>query len=58
MKREIWLFLFFLGLVLFSWPFLNIFRNRLSLYLYIVWIVFIGFIFFASVFSDREDGGA
>jgi len=57
MKRDIWVVLFSLGVLLFSWPFLSIFHNSLTYYLFIIWFVFIGLIFLASAFSDREDGG-
>lgn len=57
MKKDISIFLFFIGLVFFSWPFLNIFRNNLSTYLFVVWIAFIGLIAAATFFSDRDAGG-
>ena len=56
MKPDIWISLFSLGLLLFSGPFLHIFRDSLTYYLFIAWIVFIGFIFLASHSSKREDG--
>jgi hypothetical protein len=58
MKRDIWIALFFLGLLLFGWPLLNIFHRSLTYYLFIVWIVYIGLIFFASRSSDRDEGGS
>ncbi|MBS1192863.1 MAG: hypothetical protein H6Q97_842, partial [Nitrospirae bacterium] len=30
MKRDIWIALFFLGLLLFGWPLLNIFHDSLT----------------------------
>ena len=57
MKRDIWIFLFLLGLVLFCGPFLSIFRDTLACYLFIIWFVFIGLIFLISISSEREDGG-
>jgi tellurite resistance protein TehA-like permease len=57
MKRDIWVALFLLGLILFGWPLLNIFHKSLVYYLFIVWIVFIGLIFLATRSSEREDGG-
>jgi hypothetical protein len=57
MKRDIWVFLFGLGVLLFVGPFLSIFRDSLTYYLFIIWIVFIGLIFLASHYSKREDGG-
>ncbi len=58
MKRDIWVFLFCIGMLLFSGPFLHIFRDSLTYYLFIVWIAFIGLIFLASNYSKREDGGS
>jgi len=57
MKRDIWVFLFGLGVLLFVGPFLSIFRDSLTYYLFIIWFVFIGLIFLASHYSKREDGG-
>jgi hypothetical protein len=58
MKRDIWVFLFGLGVLLFGGPFLTIFRDSLTYYLFISWIVFIGLIFLASNYSKKEDGGS
>ena len=57
MKKDISIFLFLLGLLLFSWPFINIFHNSLSTYLFTAWILFIGLILAASLFGDRDSGG-
>ena len=57
MKRDIWVFLFSLGNLLFGGPFLFLFRDSLTYYLFIIWFVFIGLIFLASNYSKREDGG-
>jgi len=40
-SREIWLFLFALGTLLFNWPFLDIFSMMLPLYLFGTWGLFI-----------------
>jgi hypothetical protein len=56
MKRDIWVVLFSLGILLFSGPFLSIFRDSLAYYLFIIWFVFIGLIFLAST-ANSEDGG-
>jgi hypothetical protein len=58
MKRDIWVFLFGLGVLLFNGPFLSLFRDSLTYYLFIIWLVFIGLIFLASNYSKREDGGS
>lgn len=57
MKRDIWVFLFSLGILLFNGPFLFLFRDSLTYYLFIIWFIFIGLIFLASNYSKREDGG-
>ncbi|MBI5074135.1 MAG: hypothetical protein HZB62_03030 [Nitrospirae bacterium] len=40
-KKEFWVFLFFLGVLLFNWPFLDIFSLVLPYYLFGVWSLFI-----------------
>ena len=40
-KKEFWLFLFFLGTLLFNWPFLDIFNMVLPFYFLGVWGLFI-----------------
>jgi hypothetical protein len=57
MRRDIWIFLFFLGSILFGGPFLRIFHRSLVYYLFIAWFVFIGLLFLASISSERGDGG-
>ncbi len=57
MKREIWIFMFFLSLLLFNWPFINIFRANLSFYLFVVWILCIGLVYLFTSLSDDERGG-
>lgn len=57
MKRDIWVALFFLGLLLFGWPFLSIFHHILPYYLFAIWLAFIGLLYLASRSSDRQDGG-
>ena len=57
MKKDLWLFLFVLGLLLFSWPLMKIFQADLSVYLFLVWGLFIVLLFLASTFSERRDGG-
>jgi len=58
MKRDIWIFLFCIGMLLFDWPFVYIFNHTLIPYLFIVWFIFIGLIFLASKFSKHEGGGS
>lgn len=58
MRRDISIFLFILGLLLFNWPIMGIFRGGgVSLYLFVSWIVFIGLVLAAMTFSGREDSG-
>ena len=57
MRRDIWIFLFFIGVLLFSWPFLSIFKHSLPAYLFTIWLVFIILILIASTISKREDSG-
>ncbi len=57
MKKDISIFLFILGLLLFSWPFINIFHDKLAAYLFAAWILFIGLIFAATLLGDRDSGG-
>lgn len=57
MRRDIWIFLFILGMLLFGWPFLIIFREKLAYYLFISWLIFIALVYLASRFSEGGDGG-
>lgn len=40
-SKELWIFIFLIGIVLFNWPFLNIHSGGLTTYLFGVWILFI-----------------
>jgi hypothetical protein len=57
MRRDVWIFLFVLGALFFSWPIMSIFENSLVISLFIIWLLFIVCIFITSIFSEREDGG-
>jgi hypothetical protein len=57
MKRDIWIFLFALGVIFFSWPILSIFQDSLVVSLFIIWLLFIVLLFITGIFSEREDGG-
>ncbi len=57
MKRDIWIVLFILGLLLFCWPFLTIFRDHLAAYLFLAWAGFIVLIYLATVYEGRHNGG-
>jgi hypothetical protein len=55
-RRDIWIFFTVIGILLFSWPIMSIFRDSLTTYLFVIWIIFIALIFVISPFSEREDG--
>lgn len=55
MARDICIFLFSLGIILFNWPVISAFDTELSKYLFLVWILFIAAIYFISVYSGRSD---
>lgn len=55
MSKDIWVFLFGLGLALFSWPIMSIFRGRLIPYLFLAWLLFIGLLWIAITF-ERDKG--
>lgn len=57
MKRDIWILLFVIGLLFFSWPILSIFKSSLATSLFVNWFIFIALIFIIAHFSEREDGG-
>jgi len=58
MSRDIWIFLFALGVILFSWPLMTIYKYGLSKYLFLAWFIFIVLIFIASIYkSNRKNGG-
>jgi len=40
-NKEFWFFLFFIGFLLFNWPFLDIFNMVLPGYFLVVWGLFI-----------------
>ena len=55
--REIWIFLFALGVILFNWPILSIFNYNLSTYLFIAWFIFILLVLIATRKDDARDNG-
>ena len=57
MTRDLWFFLFLLGVLFFSWPIMSIFKDSLVISLFVIWFVFIVLIFITSIFSKSEDGG-
>jgi hypothetical protein len=57
MRKDLGIFLFFTGMVLFGWPLISIFKHGLAIYLFIIWLLFIALIFVATRFPEKEDGG-
>jgi hypothetical protein len=57
MRRDVWFFLFFIGVLLFGWPLMTIFKSSLAMYLFVVWLLFIVLIYLVAKFTEREDGG-
>ena len=57
MRKDVWVFIFSLGLLLFGWPLLSIFRRNPALYLFAAWAAFVGIIYVVSSFTGREDRG-
>lgn len=55
-KNEIWVFLFAIGAMLFSWPLMSIFKDDLIPYLFVVWLLFIAITAVTSIFSERDGG--
>ena len=56
-SRDIWLFLFIVGLLLFSWPSIEMFSLSLHYYLFIIWGVFILIIGLVSTLYDGRGRG-
>ena len=56
--KDIWLFLFFFGMLLFGWPMISMFGPHIALYFFSAWIIYIMIIFILSRSSrEKEDGG-
>ena len=47
-NTEIWVFIFFLGLLSLNWPFLEIFYTTAVSYLFVTWILLIVLVAIAS----------
>ncbi len=56
MMRDFCIFLFVLGLILFSWPFMNMFMHDLVRYLFAAWLLLIALIYL-GVKMRGDDGG-
>ncbi len=58
MAKDIGIFLFLLGIILFNWPIMSIFKYNLSIYLFLAWFVFIVLVFISTVVKKKgNDGG-
>ena len=56
-NKELWFFLFFFGVFLFNWPFLEIFEHSLPYYLFIVWGAFIVVVVAVIRKMNNKQGG-
>ena len=55
--KDIWIFLFSLGLILFGWPVISMFGQNLSIYLFSAWFIYICCIFIATRYTGKRDDG-
>lgn len=53
-NRELWMFLFALGVLLFNWPFLSIFTTSLTYYLFFTWGLFIAAMAVFNIFLSKK----
>ncbi len=57
MKRESWILLFAVGVILFGWPIISIFKYNLLKYLFMAWFIFIALIFLATSYEKKGNNG-
>jgi len=57
MSRDISIFLFIFGIILFSWPLLSIFKYNLSYYLFLAWLIFIVLVLIATAVKKNGNSG-
>jgi ABC-type uncharacterized transport system fused permease/ATPase subunit len=57
MRKDIWVFLFFSGMLLFNWPIISIFKDNFTIYPFLVWIILILLIFITTFLTEKEDRG-
>jgi hypothetical protein len=55
MVRDIFIFLFALGLILFNWPIISVFDTELSKYFFIAWFLFIAAIYLIAEHSGKGE---
>lgn len=53
-NKEFWVFLFFLGALLFNWPFLDIFSLILPYYFFGLWSLFILVVCIVATLKETE----
>lgn len=51
-SKEVWIFIFLVGVLGFSWPIIEIMHTMVSLYLFIFWIILIGVVALLSLLSN------
>ena len=56
-QKEVWLFVFMVGLLAFNWPMLAIFSSVLPAYIFAAWLAVIAVIAFFSVRTSKEEDG-
>lgn len=52
-NAELWVFIFFLGLLGLNWPILEIFHLDVVTYLFVFWFFFIGLVAYASYRNEK-----
>jgi hypothetical protein len=55
--KELWTFLFLLGVLLFNWPLLSIFDLSMPYYLFGTWGLFIGAVAAITALGGRHKAG-
>jgi len=53
-NKEFWVFLFFIGTLLFSWPFLDIFSLVLPYYFFAAWSLFILVVYLVTSLKETK----
>lgn len=56
MRKDFLIFLFALGVLLFSWPVLAIFKANLAVYLAVLWACYIALVYIVSRHGDSGAG--
>ena len=53
-NKELWIFIFLVGLLGFSWPVLEIVHKEVAVYLFLFWAIFIGISAVIAGISGRQ----